>query len=69
MRDDEKINWKQKLTSNFNPHPYVRDDRSFLNSYRAQAYFNPHPYVRDDKPTVSGITRVPEFQSTSLREG
>ena len=38
----------------FNPHPYVRDDKVTIDGFTPTVDFNPHPYVRDDM-----LSRVP----------
>ena len=55
--------------TNFNPHPYVRDDRTNSRPWLKTWHFNPHPYVRDDDITKALEYLYKQFQSTSLREG
>ena len=52
MRDDAAFSLNTTAVSDFNPHPYVRDDLLPLSKRRSKRYFNPHPYVRDDCNTA-----------------
>ena len=44
---------RSTVKPNFNPHPYVRDDRTVRFYRKHRNYFNPHPYVRDDHTYIN----------------